>query len=61
MPLLPSPPTVDREGGGGGVTTLPGCDSKYGQVNLSHHGRELFLCHCGGDGLMMQGGSNGDG
>jgi hypothetical protein len=41
--------------------TLPKRIGECGQVNLLHHGCELFLCHCSGDGWTMQEGSDGDG
>jgi hypothetical protein len=47
--------------GGGGGMMLPGCNGEYSQVDLPRHGRELFLCHCGGDGWTTQGRSDSNG
>jgi hypothetical protein len=55
VPPPTPPPTADGEGRDAGEQRFP--DATVNMVKSI----ELFLCHCSGDGRMIQRGSNGDG
>ncbi len=61
VPPPPPRPTADEEGGERGERRFSDTMANTVELIFLRHGRDLFLCHRGGDGQMMQGGSDGDG
>ncbi len=61
VPPLTPPLTAEGEGREGGERCFPDALANMVELIFLRHGWELLLCHHGGDGLTMQGGSVSDG